>query len=681
MSSDKDRKIEGSLFVHGNIYLTGEINQGELTASSNSRKAVEAVTQVLALNPPEGSGTVGTATPGTVTMLAPQGFYDSIRLKWTKQLDLRWLDHYEIQVSSDNSAWYSLREDGVDWKGTLNAVTTTVEATYRHDNIPFAGTSGNPTGVTLYYRVRQVTIAGTIGAWCAGSTGSSSPIQGEDKIAAGSIVGGNIAGTTITGDKIAANTITSDKIDVVSLFAEEITVPAGGSQRWYDGQGVQRRCIEQKDGRLSFFDAPDTTPPSPEVLRGVFGRLGVGPAVLMGGDFEANIESSWSAESVVNAEASGESNLIKLSDNSTRLVYRRNADGYLCQRVDTGSGYGAESVIVASNCNSPNQVQLADGSIRLAYLRHSDKYLFYRVDSGTGYGAETVINPAACYYPNQTQLDTGSIIVTYIRDGDNYICQRVDTGSGYGAESVIVTTSYFYPNQIQLFNKTVRLIYTRAGDHYLCQRVDSGTGYGAETVINPAETNLATQAQTINGDVIVTYTRSSDGYVCQRVDYGYGYGAETVVIPELAYYTVQLQTSDGSYNLIYTRASDSFIVERTLRHYARVGAGIIRRGGGDTVGHYKINGDGSMEAWFTDTVGRFTTAQAGTIYYGAQEYELPYVFSSIESIEPTMQYRTDIVWPLMGQRISLSTIIVYFASTVLGGGGYPGYHVIGRAWD
>jgi hypothetical protein len=88
-----------------------------------------------------------------------------------------------------------------------------------------------------------------------------------------------------------------------------------------------------------------------------------------------------------------------------------------------------------------------------------------------------------------------------------------------------------------------------------------------------------------------------------------------------------------------------------------------------------------MEAWFTDTVGRFTTAQAGAIFYGAQEYELPYVFSSIESIEPTMQYRTDIVWPLMGQRISLSTIIVYFASTALGGGGYPGYHVIGRAWD
>jgi hypothetical protein len=86
-----------------------------------------------------------------------------------------------------------------------------------------------------------------------------------------------------------------------------------------------------------------------------------------------------------------------------------------------------------------------------------------------------------------------------------------------------------------------------------------------------------------------------------------------------------------------------------------------------------------MEAWFTDTTGRFAAYGAGAIYYRGTTYTLPKTFYSIESVIPTIRYRTDVVWPMMGTVLNLNTVDIYFGATVLGGGGYPGYHIIGRA--
>jgi len=605
--SKSDRNIEGSLFVHGNIYLTGEINKGELSAASNTRKAVNAVTQVLALNPANGSSVVGTATPATVTMLEPQGFYDSIRLKWTVQSDLRWLSHYEIQVSSDNAAWYSLCDDGSDWKGTLNAVTSVNEATYRHDNIPFAGTAGNPTAVTLYYRVRQVTIAGTIGAWSSSSSGMASPIQGEDKIAAGSIVGGNIAATTITGDNIAANTITGEKVvaDVALLdkvFSNDIVVPDGGTQRWFEEKGIRRRCIELKDGIQKFLDSPDTTPASAETLRALFGRIGPGPDVIMDGSFQANITSPWGSEVPINSAISSDPAFIQLADGTKRVVYVRASDGYICERIDSGSGWGAELprlVNLAKDYNNPAYIQTADGTLRMCFNSGTTS-LLESVWSGSAWGAATGIAAGyvKCRSPTYVQSSSGRLfIMGYYSATLNWIELIGSTWTFLG--SLIGSVTQGEATSASWGTDEAIIIYRQYSTGYLVHRIlnlDTGT-LGSEITITTVAAISPSCIRMINGEFRVTYCRVSDNYVCQRIWSGSAWGSETELNSAASASPCYLQESSGNLRLAYIRTADNYLIERTLRRYAQVGAGIIEEGGDDATGYWEMSGNDKLEQW------------------------------------------------------------------------------------
>ena len=149
-----------------------------------------------------------THSPVQLTITRCEGAYKSIIIQWQAQYNLSTFSHYEIQVSSDDTNWYSLEFDGTDWKDTLDAVTSTRAALMVHVPIPFGGTAENPTAVTLYYRVRQATIDGTKGTWSASASATTSLIQT-----------GDIAANAITATKILAGTITASQIDSGTLQA------------------------------------------------------------------------------------------------------------------------------------------------------------------------------------------------------------------------------------------------------------------------------------------------------------------------------------------------------------------------------------------------------------------------------------------------------------------------------
>ena len=97
-----------------------------------------------------------TIVPESVELTA-EGAYGSIILRMKRQQNLTNFLHYELQVSSDNTAWYSLRMDGQDWKGVAGEWTTWEGDTLVHPGIlPAADGNGNPVGRTLYYRVRRI---------------------------------------------------------------------------------------------------------------------------------------------------------------------------------------------------------------------------------------------------------------------------------------------------------------------------------------------------------------------------------------------------------------------------------------------------------------------------------------------------------------------------------------------
>jgi hypothetical protein len=449
------------------------------------------------------------------------------------------------------------------------------------------------------------------------------------------------AWATVQGSVIAAasaifNKLVTADAFIANLFAQQITVPDGGRIRYYNGQGVQKRCVQLADDRVDWIDTPNDVV-ADELLRGRIGRLGVGPAVLMDGDFEANIESPWSAESVLVGAACDSPNVLYLADGTKRLVYIP-ATGFIMQKIDTGGGYGSATTIVAEGCQHPTQIQLQDGSIRLSY-KTLDGRIYERIDTGGGYGSATTIVAEGCQHPTQIQLQDGSIRLSY-KTLDGRIYERIDTGGGYGSATVVSPTAASRPNYVQCTDNSIRLAYTRVSDTYICMCVDSGLGYSSESVISDSSgayphqfvnylgevvltycnasgyisqqvdngggyststtlvanaSRYPTQIQYVNDTIALTYRKDSDNYVYTRINSGSGFGAETVIVSAASDFPVQSQGFDGNITITYGRASDSYLCQRTLRRYAQVGAGIIAEGGDDTVGHWTVWGNGRME--------------------------------------------------------------------------------------
>jgi hypothetical protein len=163
---------------------------GVVSSISNIAKSES---EVLAQDIQEGYNIGGgTTTPATLTATA-EGKFKAIIIQWNAQNNLTNLDYYELQVSDDNVTWYSLEEDGTDWKDTLGNTTKKYSITRFVHYFPFGGTSADPEGVQLYYRIRQTTKAPTSSDWTT-VTATSSVIDTGD-IAVNSITANKIATT------------------------------------------------------------------------------------------------------------------------------------------------------------------------------------------------------------------------------------------------------------------------------------------------------------------------------------------------------------------------------------------------------------------------------------------------------------------------------------------------------
>jgi hypothetical protein len=151
-----------------------------------------------------GGGTM-TPTPPTIAICKAVGT-KAILLTWDRQLNLTNFDHYEIQVSSDNSTWYSLKFDGTDWKDALGADTEVLSEFLVHSGIPHGGTAEAPTGVLLYYRVRRVTKAAVESSWSTAASATSRTVAAGD-LAADSIYANNIIAAQIVALLLRAATL------------------------------------------------------------------------------------------------------------------------------------------------------------------------------------------------------------------------------------------------------------------------------------------------------------------------------------------------------------------------------------------------------------------------------------------------------------------------------------------
>ena|GEM_PF-3347069 len=128
----------------------------------------------------------GTTIPATPDLSASGGFR-SVTLVMDRQPGLTNFQDYELQVAADAAGpWYSLRQDGLDFKGDLNAYTICPVEMFVHVNIPLAGTADAPLARALWYRARRVTKVMDRSGWSTAVQGIASPTQTGD-LAAGSV--------------------------------------------------------------------------------------------------------------------------------------------------------------------------------------------------------------------------------------------------------------------------------------------------------------------------------------------------------------------------------------------------------------------------------------------------------------------------------------------------------------
>jgi len=175
----------------------------------------------------------GTTTPTQVTIAECKAIgLNAITLNWNRQNNLTNWDHDEAQVSDNQSDWYSLRNDGVDWKGTLGAVTTVYNHYITHENIPPGGTEDDPTALTLYYRVRRVTKEPVNGDW---STSASATTH---LLATGDILAKAIAEAKLDDQAVVARTIA----------ATALNWPEDAEAYWPFDEGTDAAAKEVRNG-------------------------------------------------------------------------------------------------------------------------------------------------------------------------------------------------------------------------------------------------------------------------------------------------------------------------------------------------------------------------------------------------------------------------------------------------
>ena len=457
---------------------------------------------------------------------------------------------------------------------------------YWDDNDSGTGTGGTPrvyngsawveyTSSMAGYQNAMVTMLPDMGAWATE--------QGEVVAAASALFQ-----KLVTADAFIGN-----------LFTQFITVGAGGRIQYETGSGVQKRAVRLADEKIDWVDIPDTSPASPELLRARIGRLGVGGAILMDGEFNAEIESEWSNEILINAVTAYNHFpcIIETSPGVKRCIYER-AGPYIVEKIYSSGSWGSESEYLFTSLpcggTSPVYAITSDGTLLAAVFDICNHVLFVSEYSGSSWGALTYIDiadsgvgrPAYIALNNETRRILYASPVGTIRE-------RVFSEGSWLPVSSIISSSSVELTYITVGGVLKSLIYieSTSRDLYISGFLND-TWQEPELFLSGTFDNISA-VEDIFGNSIIVYKTSSG--VFYTVYDGASFTPSKNITAD-AEECMAYKMVDGNIGVVYRKASNGYIYERTLQRYAKIGAGIIESGS-NANGSYVKYGDGTMEQW------------------------------------------------------------------------------------
>lgn len=416
---------------------------------------------------------------------------------------------------------------------------------------------------------------------------------------------------------------------IANLFAQQITVPDGGRIRYETGAGGQKRCVQLADEKIDWLDTPDTTPATPEQLRARIGRLGVGGAILMDGEFLAPVESNSQGGTTFDLNASAFFDSAYEGDSGFRVLYKDATTSYTMEATLSKTGVlGTPALVRDLPCTDACYVRLPDGRLSI-WLATQDTLvnpiysIGYRVyNSGGGLGAYYVFSS----YGSLTEkagsisalpLSSGQVIVIaastdtssgnkylkalytdtlWIEGGFNPVSEEIidyEPSAGFGFNKSGVFERY--DGLLQVFYKghtsTIKSVFSN-------ETIGGALTFGdAFTISGISAGDYGITVESVLGKAVVVFERwlygvyqaeiSLDGLTAQNT---------SLVFPGEATFRSKprIHNDDGESYIVHCKTSllKGYIVSKS--RYARVGAGIIESGYVSGRGWYVKFGDGTM---------------------------------------------------------------------------------------
>lgn len=367
-------------------------------------------------------------------------------------------------------------------------------------------------------------------------------------------------------------TLVAKQAFIESLFSQEIVVPDGGTIRYYNGAGVQRRAVQMADDRIDWLDTPDG---GNELPVASFGRLGVSNSLLIGGEVYSETVQQWNPETPINSQAfSGRVSVISMASGASLAVYTK-ADNSLYQREKTAGTWGSETGLGIVGYY-PDAKELADGRIVVAFTASSNKPSIVFRTSGTWgdpveIGQEANSNQTVCV----EEISVGQLLISYHKPNTQYLAIRTYSGATIGDE-LVISDFGCKGYSIKQHQGVTHISAIRSSDYYLVEFLDNGAGFDSGTVLISASTGSPRYYIDIGSVLFLTYIRSSiDSYIMGLKYTQDGYEAAIEIFPYTAAYGNISLLNDGSLMASYRSSSTAYLVERTLRRYSQLGAGII----------------------------------------------------------------------------------------------------------
>jgi len=572
------------------------------------------------------AGTTRVPTAPTVTVKV---LFDTAYLVWDGQSGLIGTETCRVDRAPDVTGS----------PGTWATIATVAAHNYTDQGLALNGTDDDPLPKIYWWRVYRIINAGT-----------------DTEIV--SSASGAVSGTAdvLPETAIAAASITAAKIDVANLFAQEIELNTGGSLRGgtrydasgdvvdaeetgvflnsagalkagsvqgtfeidpatgealfqdipirsYQGSGVQRRATQLDNDSLDWIDTPVS---GSELLQARIGRLGVGGAILMDGEYFANLDSEWSSPVTLSSVNPGYNTVVVLPDKSVVVMYINNPNNYLhCITITPTGTVGSPVVLTSVAVKHPKAIVLQDGTILCGVAGYSNNYYYTisRATNGT-WGALTLeFDTDLINYPCPVQKIDGTVFVIYSDNTTKYLRTKEKTSGTWGGYVEHTTVGAYYTGAIHLPDDTVLILFTWGADTYLV-KIDSYGSWDTPVVQTNIDAAFASFTLDTDDSIYCFYRDGSDTNIYySKFDNYDQFESPTQIstIPSGMAYPHMYRLVSGLWTVIYTDAV-TYIKTTTLQRYARIGAGIIESGGDDTNGRYIKYSDGTMLQWRTLTI-------------------------------------------------------------------------------